>query len=105
MIKPPPAPPFCPHIFRDSRTIYLEFEKMTLAFDFCEGGLNKALKHIPDITLHPGYVGSTPSANRLLPKTKQVKLNKKASVSHDEAVEIMKLLEVTEVVEKKRVRK
>lgn len=70
-------PDFCPYIYRDERSIYLEFDGMTLAFDFTEGGLGKALKHVPNVALQPGFVASSPVVNRVLPKAIKVKTAKR----------------------------
>jgi hypothetical protein len=44
------APPLCPSIFRSADTLYLDFGTMVLPFPFTEGGLGKALQHIPNIS-------------------------------------------------------
>ena len=44
------APPLCPSIYRDHDTLYLDFGTMVLPFPFTEGGLGKALAHIPNIS-------------------------------------------------------
>ena len=49
-------PAFCPFIFRDQHHIYLEFEKQVLRFPYTDGGLFKALRHIPNIQDQPGYL-------------------------------------------------
>ena len=46
----PTKPDFCPYIYRDAESLFLEFEGQVLRFTFTEGGLSKALKHIPNIT-------------------------------------------------------
>jgi hypothetical protein len=57
----PFAPPTSPRIWSDGRDIYLEFDAKgdhasVLRFPLSEAGLSKALKHIPNIALTPGYV-------------------------------------------------
>lgn len=50
MTKPlPKAPVNGPSIYRDHDTLYLDFGTMVVPFMFTEGGLAKALKHIPNI--------------------------------------------------------
>lgn len=49
-------PSFCPFIYRDQHHIYLEFERQVLRFPFTDGGLFKALRHIPNIQDQPGYL-------------------------------------------------
>jgi hypothetical protein len=44
------APPLCPSIFRSADTLYLDFGTMVLPFPFTEGGLGKALQHIPNVS-------------------------------------------------------
>ena len=44
------APPLCPTIYRSADTLYLDFGSMVLPFPFTEGGLGKALAHIPNIS-------------------------------------------------------
>jgi hypothetical protein len=44
------AHPLCPSIFRDADTLYLDFGTMVVPFPFTEGGLGKALAHIPNIS-------------------------------------------------------
>ncbi len=44
------APPLCPSIYRDADTLYLDFGTMVVPFPFTEGGLGKALAHIPNIS-------------------------------------------------------
>lgn len=48
-------PDLCPFIYHDAHDLYLEFETCVLRFAFTEGGLHRALKHIPDIAKYPGY--------------------------------------------------
>ena len=55
MTKPLPAPHYA-IIYRDGDSLYLEFPTLVLRFPFTEGGLHKALKHIPNSDNHPGYV-------------------------------------------------
>jgi hypothetical protein len=92
MTKPPA---FCPYIYRDSQNLYLEFEKMTLKFAFCDAGLHKALAHIPDITTAPGYsvmhVGNI--TNRTTrPKLPKTKLRKGIAISDEQAAVLDELL-------------
>lgn len=51
----PPAQPF-PIIYHDRDSLYLEFASHALRFPFTEGGLHKALRHIPSIRSAPGYI-------------------------------------------------
>ena len=44
------APPLCPSIYRDHDTLYLDFGSMVVPFPFTEGGLSKALTHIPNLS-------------------------------------------------------
>ena len=55
MTKPLPMPHYA-IIYRDGDSLYLEFPTLVLRFPFTEGGLQKALKHIPNSNAHPGYV-------------------------------------------------
>lgn len=65
MTKPPAAT--FPTIYRDATCLYLEFPNYALRFPFSEGGLNKAIRHIPNIDSHPGYLtGRANVADRLL---------------------------------------
>jgi len=43
------SPPLCPTIYRSYDTLYLDFGTMVVPFPFTEGGLGKALQHIPNI--------------------------------------------------------
>ena len=45
----PKSPPLCPTIYRSADTLYLDFGTMVVPFPFTEGGLGKALQHIPNI--------------------------------------------------------
>ena len=54
---------FCPFIYTDGRSLYLEFDKMVLSFEFSDNGLHKALKHVPNIALQPGYVPRNGAGN------------------------------------------
>jgi hypothetical protein len=92
MTKPPP---FCPYIYRDSQNLYLEFEKMTLKFPFTDGGLHKALAHIPDVTVQPGYsvVRLGNITNRATkPKLPKTKLRKGVAISDEQAAVLDELL-------------
>lgn len=60
--------PTLPTIYHDGQSIYLEWPKHCLRFPFSEGGLHKALRHIPSIATAPGYV--TGATN--LPKGKSL---------------------------------
>jgi hypothetical protein len=70
-------PEWCPLIYHDGQNLYLELPGspgQALRFPYTEGGLNKALKHIPNITRQPGYVtGSSNIAAKVLPKAKVAK--------------------------------
>ena len=50
--KPQPFP----LIYHDGSSLYLEFPKQVLRFTYSEGGLHKALAHIPSIASAPGYL-------------------------------------------------
>lgn len=52
----PTKPTFCPYIYRDLESLFLEFDGQVLRFTFTEAGLSKALKHIPNIASRPGFV-------------------------------------------------
>jgi hypothetical protein len=53
--RPAQKPDFCPFIYRTRDEIFLEFDALVLRFPFAEGGLSKALQHIPDIASQPGF--------------------------------------------------
>ena len=64
-------PAFCPFIYTDGETLYLEFDSMVLRFPFTEGGLGKALKHVPNVAKQPGFLsGRSNIVNKFLPRTK-----------------------------------
>jgi hypothetical protein len=44
------SPPLSPTIYRSADTLYLDFGTLVLPFPFTEGGLGKALAHIPNIS-------------------------------------------------------
>jgi hypothetical protein len=52
----PSKPDFCPYIYSDAESLFLEFDGLVLRFPLTEGGLSKALKHIPCIASQPGFV-------------------------------------------------
>lgn len=60
-------PPFCPFVYTDHETIYLEFEGQVLAFPLTEGGFAKALKHVPNIAKRAGFL--TGNSNFKAPKS------------------------------------
>lgn len=69
----PSHPPFCPFIYTDGRDIFLEFlgkdgtNPHVLRFAMTEGGLHKALKHVPNVAAMPGFItGNSNVAGRLL---------------------------------------
>lgn len=68
--RSPQKPAFCPFIYSDGDSIFLEFSTCVLRFPFTEGGLHKALKHIPNVARQPGFVrpNSGNVVDRLLPK-------------------------------------
>lgn len=49
-----------PTIYHDGKSLYLEFEKYALRFAFTEGGLGKALTHIPRIAGKPAATPTRP---------------------------------------------
>ncbi len=62
-------PAFCPFIYHDSESLYLEFEGQVLRFTYTEAGLHKALKHIPNIASQKGFLtGRSNIINKVLPK-------------------------------------
>ena len=54
MTKIEPRP--LPLIYHDGKALYLEFPTHALRFPYTEGGLHKALSHIPSIASQPGYL-------------------------------------------------
>jgi hypothetical protein len=54
--RPPQKPDFCPYIYSDGVDIFLEFTTMVMRFPLCDGGLAKALKHVPNVARQPGYL-------------------------------------------------
>jgi hypothetical protein len=90
----PKAPQFCPMIYRDSTDIYLEFSNIVLKFPFSEGGLSKALKHIPDVTERPGYVqGASKLLNLPVTVAKKTKRRAAVRITDPEAEALNKVLE------------
>lgn len=73
-------PSFAPTIYHDGQSLFLEFAGspgQTLRFPFTEGGLSKALRHIPNVTRQSGYL--TPNGSNLakaLPKATIAKSTK-----------------------------
>ena len=62
------AKPFvAPQIYHDGIHVYLDWGTYVQKFTYTEGGVSKALKTIPHIASHPGYVtGRSNIADRLL---------------------------------------
>lgn len=61
-------PSFAPTIYHDGQSLFLELPGspgQTLRFPFTEGGLSKALRHIPNVTRQPGYLSG---ASNIRPK-------------------------------------
>ena len=71
-------PAFCPYVYSDGESLFLEFDSgMALRFPFTEGGLSKALRHIPNVTKQPGFLsGRSNIAQKLLPKVRVAKATK-----------------------------
>ncbi len=63
-------PAFCPFIYHDGESLYLEFDAQVIRFPYTEGGLHKALKHIPNVTKQQGFLsgGRNIIANKVLAK-------------------------------------
>ena len=72
--RAPQKPDFCPYIYSDGVDIFLEFSTMVMKFTLTEGGLSKALKHIPNVARQPGYLsgGRNIVATNNRPKPKPV---------------------------------
>lgn len=86
-------PAFCPYVYHDNETLFLEFDSgMVLCFTFTEGGLHKALQHIPNVTKQPGFLsGRSNILAKVLPSIKIAKATKhkrevKAATNISEAV-------------------
>lgn len=85
-------PAFCPFAYHDGETLYLEFDSMVLRFPYTEGGLAKALKHIPNVARQPGFLtGRSNILTKVLPKIKIARKTKhqrevKAAVSVSDSV-------------------
>ena|SRR5689334_11754848 len=64
------AKPFiAPTIYHDGVHLFLDWGSYVQKFPFTEGGLGKALKLMPHIASHPGYVtGRSNIATKLLDK-------------------------------------
>lgn len=92
MTKPTAKPFLPPTIYRDALAIYLEWPTLCLRFEFCQNGLAKALKHIPNVANSPGYNpgGSNIVASKLIrqksPKVAKTTTTKReiANFSEDE---------------------
>lgn len=63
-----PAHTPAPTIYSDGLSLYLEWPTYALRFPFTEGGLAKALKHIPQLAPKLGYL--TGGSNLLPPVAK-----------------------------------
>ncbi len=75
-------PPFCPFIYTDGVELFLEFDKMVLRFAFSEGGLHKALQHVPNIARQPGFLsGGSNLANGHTVKERVARKTPPATVS------------------------
>ena len=78
-------PAHCPFIYHDRDNLYLEFSgHWVLSFAFTEGGLHKALAHIPDIT-PLRLPGRNASASRVIPKIAKSTARKREILNFDEA--------------------
>lgn len=72
--RPAQKPAFCPYIYHDGVDIFLEFDSVVLRFTKSEGGLSKALQHIPNVSRQPGFLtGGQNIADRILSKPKAPK--------------------------------
>ncbi len=72
--------PFAPTIYHDGASLFLEWPTTPGAagyayrFPFTEGGLGKALRHIPNIAKTPGYVSGR---SNLSPKAAKPRVAKR----------------------------
>lgn len=80
------AKPFvAPSIYHDSIHIYLDWGEYVQKFPYSEAGLTKALKTIPHIASHPGYVtGRSNIADKLL-DTRHAKIAAKTKAKREVA--------------------
>jgi hypothetical protein len=93
-------PAHCPFVYHDRDNLYLEFEGMVLTFAFTEGGLTRALKHIPDITPFR-LPARNASINRVLPKVAAATARKREILNFDQdvndaAAEILRKMDLGE---------
>ena len=92
-------PAFCPFIYRNEVDIFLEFDNMVLRFPKTEGGMAKALKHVPSIeplVLKPHTCAENgTAAKRVAAKSPKKKVSRKPGValSDDESRVLSGLLE------------
>ena len=84
--RPSQRPAFCPFIYRDRDNLYLEFANHVERFAFTDGGLNRALRHIPDVSKRSDFVGRNASINRVLPKIAKTTARKREILSIDKAI-------------------
>ena len=75
-------PAHCPFIYHDRDNLYLEFSGHVLSFAFTEGGLHRALAHIPDIT-PLRLPGRNASINRVIPKVAKATARKREILNID----------------------
>jgi hypothetical protein len=71
MTTTPKAPPLCPQIYHDGQNLYLELPGhpgQCLRFALTEGGLHKALKHIPRLGRTIGQVTGNGNIASVKPK-------------------------------------
>lgn len=94
--------PSFPTIYHDGISIFLEFPSHVLRFPYAEGGLSKALRHVPNVTRHPGYLsGQSNIANRVLPKLSKTTKSKReiadfSSEQRNAASEVVRKMKVGE---------
>ncbi len=73
-------PAFCPFIYHDGESLYLEFDGQALRFAYTEGGLHRALKHIPNVKAQPGFLsGRSNIANKLITIARGTKHKRKVA--------------------------
>ncbi len=73
-------PAFCPFVYHDGESLYLEFDGQALRFAYTEGGLHRALKHIPNVKRQPGFLsGRSNIANKLITIARGTKHKRKVA--------------------------
>lgn len=99
MTKTKPTPPPSPIIYRDHRAIYLEFPTYALRFEFTQGGLAKALQHVPLVPTAFGHLtGGSNVMSKVLPKVAKATKRKREILNisveaHASAIEIVRKME------------